>query len=52
MQPTDNFQKKHVSVALKISGNLKKKHATQMLGLKDHQTLTNWMKRLGISTEK
>ncbi len=51
VQLTDNFQKKYVEAALKASGNVKK-HATQMLGLKDHQTLTNWMKRLGISTEK
>ncbi len=29
-----------------------KKHATKMLGLKDHQTLSNWMKRLGIESEK
>ncbi len=51
VQLTDNFQKKYVEAALKASGNVKK-HATQMLGLKDHQTLTNWMKRLGISTDK
>lgn len=51
VQLTDNFQKKYVEAALKASGNVKK-HATQMLGLKDHQTLTNWMKRLGIATEK
>lgn len=51
VQLTDNFQKKYVEAALKASGNVKK-HATQMLGLKDHQTLTNWMKRLGISAEK
>jgi transcriptional regulator with GAF, ATPase, and Fis domain len=47
VQLTDNFQKKYIEAALKASGNVKK-HATQMLGLKDHQTLTNWMKRLGI----
>ena len=51
VQLTDKFQKKYVEAALKASGNVKK-HATQMLGLKDHQTLTNWMKRLGISTDK
>ncbi len=51
VQLTDNFQKKYVEAALKASGNVKK-HATEMLGLKDHQTLTNWMKRLGIATEK
>lgn len=51
VQLTDNFQKKYVEAALKASGNVKK-HATQMLGLKDHQTLTNWMKRLGIATGK
>ena len=46
-QLTDNYQKRHIEAALKASGN-KKKHATSMLGLKDHQTLTNWMTRLGI----
>lgn len=51
IQLTDNFQKKYVLAALKVSGNVKK-HATKMLGLKDHQTLTNWMKRLGIQNEK
>ncbi|MCW8091568.1 sigma-54 interaction domain-containing protein [Alteromonas sp. ASW11-130] len=51
VQLTENYQKKHVEAALKASGNVKK-HATQMLGLKDHQTLTNWMKRLGIHNEK
>ena len=51
VQLTDNFQKKYVSAALEASGHVKK-HATQMLGLKDHQTLTNWMKRLGIQAEK
>lgn len=50
-QITDNIQKKYVEAALKASGNIKK-HATQMLGLKDHQTLTNWMNRLGIEIEK
>ena len=51
VQLTENYQKKYVEAALKASGNVKK-HATQMLGLKDHQTLTNWMKRLGIHNEK
>lgn len=51
IQLTENYQKKYVEAALKASGNVKK-HATQMLGLKDHQTLTNWMKRLGIQNEK
>ena len=50
-QLTENFQKKYVEAALKASGNVKK-HATQMLGLKDHQTLSNWMKRLGVENEK
>jgi transcriptional regulator with PAS, ATPase and Fis domain len=50
VQLTDNFQKKYVEAALKASGNVKK-HATQMLGLKDHQTLSNWMKRLDINIE-
>lgn len=49
-QLTENYQKKYVLAALKASGNVKK-HATQMLGLKDHQTLTNWMKRLGIQND-
>lgn len=51
VQLTENYQKKYVEAALKASGNVKK-HATQMLGLKDHQTLTNWMKRLGIENDK
>ncbi|MBU1619359.1 MAG: sigma-54 dependent transcriptional regulator [Gammaproteobacteria bacterium] len=51
IQLTDNYQKNYIEAALKASGNVKK-HATQMLGLKDHQTLSNWMKRLGIETEK
>ena len=51
LQLTENYQKKYVEAALKASGNVKK-HATRMLGLKDHQTLTNWMKRLGIQNEK
>jgi len=51
VQLTDNYQKNYVEAALKASGNVKK-HATQMLGLKDHQTLSNWIKRLGIDTEK
>jgi transcriptional regulator with GAF, ATPase, and Fis domain len=42
--------KKYVNTALKASGNVKKL-ATQMLGLKDHQTLTNWMKRLNITID-
>lgn len=50
-QITDSIQKKYIEAALKASGNVKK-HATQMLGLKDHQTLTNWMNRLGIKIEK
>ena len=51
VQLTDKYQKKYIEAALKASGNVKK-HATQMLGLKDHQTLTNWMKRLGIELDK
>ena len=50
-QLTENYQKKYVEAALKASGNIKK-HATKMLGLKDHQTLSNWMKRLNIESEK
>lgn len=51
VQLTEKYQKNYVEAALKASGNVKK-HATQMLGLNDHQTLTNWMKRLGIENEK
>ncbi|MGI2161037.1 sigma-54 dependent transcriptional regulator [Shewanella sp. SM95] len=51
VQLTDDIQKNYVKAALKASGNVKKQ-ATQMLGLKDHQTLTNWMKRLQIDIEK
>jgi len=51
IQLTESYQKSYVEAALKASGNVKK-HATQMLGLKDHQTLTNWMKRLDIDLSK
>ncbi|MGI2096976.1 sigma-54 interaction domain-containing protein [Shewanella glacialipiscicola] len=51
VQITDEIQKNYVLAALKASGNVKKK-ATEMLSLKDHQTLTNWMKRLNIDTDK
>ncbi len=50
-QLTEEYQKNYLEAALKASGNVKK-HATKMLGLKDHQTLSNWMKRLGIESEK
>lgn len=50
-QLTEKYQKSYVLAALKASGNVKR-HATEMLGLKDHQTLSNWMKRLGIESEK
>lgn len=50
-QLTEQYQKNYVVAALKASGNMKK-HATEMLGLKDHQTLSNWMKRLGIESDK
>lgn len=51
VQLTDEIQKKYILAALTASGNVKKQ-ATKMLGLKDHQTLTNWMKRLGIEPVK
>jgi transcriptional regulator with GAF, ATPase, and Fis domain len=51
IQLTEQYQKKYVEAALKASGNMKKS-ATKILGLKDHQTLSNWMKRLGIASEK
>lgn len=51
IQLTEKYQKKYVLAALKASGNVKR-HATEMLGLKDHQTLTNWMNRLGVKSEK
>lgn len=51
VQLTDEIQKNYVKAALKASGNVKKQ-ATQMLGLKDHQTLSNWMKRLQIDIDK
>ncbi|WP_445945102.1 hypothetical protein [Shewanella sp.] len=51
VQLTDEIQKNYVKAALKASSNVKKQ-ATQMLGLKDHQTLTNWMKRLMIEIDK
>lgn len=51
IQLTEKYQKRYVEAALKASGNMKK-HATQMLGLKDYQTLTNWMERLGVESKK
>ncbi len=51
LQLTENYQKNYVLAALKASGHVKK-HATKMLGLKDHQTLSNWMKRFGIKHKK
>lgn len=51
VQLTEKYQKKYVLAALKASGNVKKR-ATEILGLKDHQTLSNWMKRLGIESDK
>ena len=45
------YKKTYVLAALKASGNVKS-HAAQMLNLKDHQTLSNWMKRLNIKHEK
>lgn len=50
-QLVDNYKKAYVLAALKASGNVKS-HAAQMLNLKDHQTLSNWMKRLNIKHEK
>ena len=50
-QLVDNYKKAYVLAALKASGNVKK-HAAQMLGIKDHQTLSNWMKNLNIKHEK
>lgn len=50
VQITDNIQKSYIQAALQASGNVKKQ-ATRMLGLKDHQTLTNWMKRLNITID-
>ena len=46
-QLIEKFKKEYVLAALKASGYQKKK-ATKMLGLKDHQTLSNWMKTLEI----
>ena len=39
----DKFKKKYVTAALKASGGNKSK-AADMLHLKDHQTVSNWMK--------
>ena len=50
-QLVDKYKKAYVLAALKASGNVKS-HAAQMLNLKDHQTLSNWMKRLNIKHEK
>ena len=51
VQLVENFKKEYVLAALKASGYQKKK-ATEMLGLKDHQTLSNWMRNLGIEIPK
>tara|TARA_R110002033_G_C3896287_1_gene239489 strand:- start:10505 stop:12004 length:1500 start_codon:yes stop_codon:yes gene_type:complete len=50
VQITDDIKEKYVRAALTASGNVKKQ-AAKMLGLKDHQTLSNWMKRLNIEIE-
>lgn len=47
----EDHKKKYILAALKASGN-KKTTATQILGLKQHQTLTDWMKKLGIEVNK
>lgn len=46
-QILDNINKNYISQALEITGNNKSK-ASKMLGLANHQTLLNRMKKLGI----
>lgn len=50
-QLTDNYQKNYISAALKASGYVKKT-AANMLGLGNHQNLSNWMERLGMEMPK
>jgi transcriptional regulator with PAS, ATPase and Fis domain len=50
-QLTENYQKKYIAAALKSSGYVKKT-AANMLGLGNHQNLSNWMDRLGMEMPK
>lgn len=50
-QLTDKYQKDYIVAALKASGYVKKS-AANMLGLGNHQNLTNWMDRLGMEMPK
>lgn len=50
-QLTDKYQKKYIIAALKASGYVKKT-AANMLGLGNHQNLSNWMNRLGIEVPR
>jgi len=45
----DIHRKKYVEAALKATGNNKTK-AAQMLNIKSHQVLTNWIKELGLKS--
>jgi DNA-binding NtrC family response regulator len=43
----DNIKRQYITKALaQVSGN--KKKATELLGLPNYQTLSNWMDKLGI----
>jgi DNA-binding NtrC family response regulator len=46
----DELARKVINHALQQSGN-RKSAAAKLLGFSNHQTLTNWMKRLGIRDE-
>lgn len=47
----DEVSRDYVSRALKQTGD-RKTSAAQLLGFANHQTLSNWMKRLGLETEE
>jgi transcriptional regulator with PAS, ATPase and Fis domain len=46
----DDIKRHYVKRALEISGG-KKTEAAKLLGLTSHQTLNNWMKRLGVESD-
>lgn len=46
----DEISQDYIAEALKMSGN-RKTAAAKILGFANHQTLGNWMKRLGLETQ-
>lgn len=47
----DEISRSYITKALKQSGD-RKNAASKMLGFANHQTLGNWMKRLGLETQQ